>query len=73
MGELEEPHGGVLKNLYLNEQNVTAEKYARDLPPWDLPMRQLCDLEMRIDTTELSPNLAAHRIFIKLDSLRFIR
>ena len=29
--------------------------------------------EMRIDTRELTPNLAAHRILIKLESLGFIR
>ena len=29
--------------------------------------------EMRIDTAELTPDLAAHRILIKLESLGFIR
>ena len=29
--------------------------------------------EMRIDTTELTPDLAAHRIIVKLESLGFIR
>ena len=31
------------------------------------------DPEVRIDTRELSPDLAAHRIFVKLESLGFIR
>ena len=44
---LKDPHGGVLKNLYLDEEGVKQEKArARDLPSWDLNMRQLCDIEM---------------------------
>jgi sulfate adenylyltransferase len=44
---LKDPHGGVLKNLYLDEEGVKQEKArARDLPSWDLNMRQICDIEM---------------------------
>ncbi|HUL82427.1 MAG TPA: sulfate adenylyltransferase, partial [Gammaproteobacteria bacterium] len=47
MGALKEPHGGELKNLYLDEAEVRAEKTrSRDLPSWDLTMRQVCDVEM---------------------------
>ena len=47
MGALKEPHGGELKNLYLDEAGVRAEKTrSRDLPSWDLTMRQVCDIEM---------------------------
>jgi sulfate adenylyltransferase len=50
MGALKEPHGGVLKNLYLDEAGAKQEKArARDLPSWDLNMRQLCDLEMLLN------------------------
>jgi sulfate adenylyltransferase len=50
MGALKEPHGGVLKNLYLDEAGVKQEKArARDLPSWDLTMRQLCDIEMLLN------------------------
>ena len=50
MGALKEPHGGVLKNLYLDEAGVKQEKArARDLPSWDLNMRQLCDIEMLLN------------------------
>ncbi len=50
MGALKDPHGGVLKNLYLDEAGVKEEKArARDLPSWDLNMRQLCDVEMLLN------------------------
>lgn len=50
MGAFKKPHGGELKNLYLTEQAVEAEKTrARDIPSWDLSMRQLCDLEMLLN------------------------
>ena len=50
MGALKDPHGGVLKNLYLDEAGVKEEKArARDLPSWDLSMRQLCDIEMLLN------------------------
>ncbi len=41
MGALTEPHGGELKNLYLDEAGARAEKTrSRDLPSWDLTLRQ---------------------------------
>jgi sulfate adenylyltransferase len=50
MGAFKEPHGGELKNLYLPPQAVEDEKFrARDLPSWDLSMRQLCDLELLLN------------------------
>lgn len=50
MGAFKKPHGGELKNLYLKDQAVEAEKTrARELPSWDLSMRQLCDLEMLLN------------------------
>jgi sulfate adenylyltransferase len=50
MGALKDPHGGVLKNLYLDDAGVKQEKArARDLPSWDLTMRQLCDIEMLLN------------------------
>jgi sulfate adenylyltransferase len=50
MGALKDPHGGVLKNLYLEEAEARLEKArARDLPSWDLNMRQVCDIEMLLN------------------------
>jgi sulfate adenylyltransferase len=50
MGALKAPHGGELKNLYLDEAAARGEKArARDLPSWDLSMRQLCDIEMLLN------------------------
>ncbi len=47
MGAFKEPHGGELKNLYLRGDAIQEEKRrARDLPSWDLTMRQLCDIEL---------------------------
>jgi len=50
MGALKAPHGGELKDLYLAEAAVREEKArARDLPSWDLTMRQVCDIEMLLN------------------------
>ena len=50
MGAYKEPHGGVLKNLYLSDEAARDEKSrARDFPSWDLTMRQLCDLELLLN------------------------
>jgi len=47
MGAFKEPHGGQLKDLYLNESAAEAEqKKAGDYPSWDLTARQLCDLDL---------------------------
>jgi len=50
MGAFKEPHGGVLKELYLGETAAEAEKAkARDYVSWDLTERQLCDLELLLN------------------------
>lgn len=47
MGAYKEPHGGQLKELYLNEGKAEAEQLrAGDYPSWDLTGRQLCDLDL---------------------------
>ncbi len=47
MGAFKEPHGGVLKELYLTESVAEEEKdQARDYKSWDLSDRQLCDIEL---------------------------
>ena len=46
MGAYKKPHGGELKNLYIEGQDAEDEKVlARDLSSWDLTMRQLNDLD----------------------------
>jgi sulfate adenylyltransferase len=41
------PHGGVLKQLYLDPAQRAAQRRELEaLPSWDLTARQLCDLEM---------------------------
>jgi sulfate adenylyltransferase len=50
MGAFKEPHGGELKDLYLPQGAVADEKRrSRDLPSWDLTMRQLCDIELLLN------------------------
>ena len=50
MGAFKEPHGGVLKELYLGESAAEQEKRAaRDYKPWDLTARQLCDIELLLN------------------------
>jgi sulfate adenylyltransferase len=50
MGAFKEPHGGELKNLYLDQAAAREEKArARDLPSLDLTMRQLCDIELLLN------------------------
>ena len=47
MGAFKEPHGGVLKELYLGESAAAEEKLkARDYKSLDLGQMQLCDLEL---------------------------
>ncbi len=47
MGAFKVPHGGALKNLYLDLASRNQEKAkARDLPSWHLTDRQLCDIEL---------------------------
>jgi sulfate adenylyltransferase len=50
MGAFKVPHGGELKELYLTAGRVADEKRrSRDLPSWDLNMRQVCDLELLLN------------------------
>ena len=50
MGAFKEPHGGVLKELYLGESAAEKEKLsALDYPSWDLTPRQLCDIELLLN------------------------
>jgi len=50
MGAFKEPHGGVLKELYIGETAAEQEKEkARDYTSWDLTDRQICDLEMLLN------------------------
>ncbi len=47
MGAFKEPHGGVLKELYLGESAAEKEKEkAQSLASWDLTDRQFCDIEL---------------------------
>ena len=50
MGAFKTPHGGQLKDLYLNPEQAAEEKqHAVDYPSWDLSDRQLCDLELLLN------------------------
>ena len=50
MGALKEPHGGELKNLYLDPDAAEIEKLAaQDCASWDLSARQLCDIELLLN------------------------
>jgi sulfate adenylyltransferase len=47
MGAFKEPHGGELKQLYMEEAAAEqAKAAAQDYQSWDLTDRQLCDLEL---------------------------
>ncbi|MEE4186504.1 MAG: bifunctional sulfate adenylyltransferase/adenylylsulfate kinase [Gammaproteobacteria bacterium] len=47
MGAFKEPHGGELKQLYLDEDAAEqAKQDALDYKSWDLTERQLCDIEL---------------------------
>ena len=55
MGAFKEPHGGILKDLYLDEAAAEqAQRAALDFKSWDLSGRQLCDLELILNGA-LSP------------------
>ena len=50
MGAFKEPHGGVLKELYLGESVAEEEKLkATEYHSWDLTPRQLCDIELLLN------------------------
>jgi len=47
MGALKEAHGGELIDRYLSPEAAETEKEnSREIPSWDLSMRQLCDIEL---------------------------
>ena len=47
MGAYKEPHGGVLKELFLSERLADEEKQkAKEYQSWDLTPRQVCDLDL---------------------------
>ena len=46
-----EPHGGTLTNLMVEEERaVELKKLSRDWPSWDLTPRQICDLELLLNS-----------------------
>ena len=50
MGAFKEPHGGELKDLYLDDDVVEQEKEkAREFVSWDLTDRQVCDIELLLN------------------------
>ena len=50
MGAFKEPHGGELKDLYLQGEAAAAQKQAAgEYPSWDLTERQLCDIELLLN------------------------
>lgn len=47
MGAFKEPHGGLLRELFLGEATAEKEKgKAMDFKSWDMTDRQLCDIEL---------------------------
>ena len=47
---LKDPHGGALKERYLEEHELgEARRVARDAKSWDLTPRQLCDVELLLN------------------------
>jgi len=57
------------KGLYAKARAGIIKGFTGISDPYEVPENP----EMRIDTTELTPDLAAHRIIVKLESLGFIR
>jgi sulfate adenylyltransferase len=50
MGAFKEPHGGALKDLYLDEAAAQeAKQRSRGWKSWNLTERQLCDLELLLN------------------------
>ena len=57
------------KGLYAKARAGLIKGFTGISDPYEAPEQP----EMRIDTTELTPDLSAHRIIVKLESLGFIR
>jgi sulfate adenylyltransferase len=80
-----EPHGGFIeihvatpievceardrKGLYAKARAGAIKGFTGIDDPYEVPQNP----EMQIDTSELTPDLAAHRIIVKLESLGFVR
>jgi sulfate adenylyltransferase len=57
------------KGLYAKARAGIIKEFTGISDPYEEPENP----EVRIDTVELSPDLAAHRILVKLESMGFIR
>ncbi|HEU4617294.1 MAG TPA: bifunctional sulfate adenylyltransferase/adenylylsulfate kinase [Gammaproteobacteria bacterium] len=57
------------KGLYAKARAGIIKEFTGISDPYEVPENP----EMRIDTTELTPDLAAHRVVVKLESLGFIK
>ena len=57
------------KGLYAKARAGLVKEFTGISDPYEAPQNP----EVRIDTEELSPDLAAHRILVKLESMGFIR
>jgi sulfate adenylyltransferase len=57
------------KGLYAKARAGLIKEFTGISDPYEAPEEP----ELRIDTGELTPDLAAHRILVKLESLGFIR
>jgi sulfate adenylyltransferase len=57
------------KGLYAKARAGIIKGFTGISDPYEVPE----DPEMRLDTTDLSPDMSAHRIIIKLESMGFIR
>ncbi len=57
------------KGLYAKARAGIIENFTGISDPYEAPEHP----EVRIDTTELTPDLAAHRILVKLEAMGFIR
>jgi len=66
---LEECERRDVKGLYAKARSGEIKEFTGISDPYEAPENP----EMRIDTAEMTPDLAAHRILIKLESLGFIK
>ena len=57
------------KGLYAKARAGIIKEFTGISDPYEAPESP----EIRIDTAELTPDLAAHRVLVKLESLGFIR
>ncbi len=57
------------KGLYAKARAGIIKEFTGISDPYEEPENP----EMRINTVEMEPELAAHRIFVKLESMGFIR